>query len=348
MQITKIQWCDGTINPVMGCDGCPLRLSDRAVCSEIENRLRCEVENITKESIQGILTSYIVDEDPNRRRRIENSIANAGISGLKKNQLRLMTQRIYSQTSACYAGKVIDAVGIHRQGHPDRFEDVTLYPGRMETAARTRPLLGLDRTNKPWLNGFPRLWFVSDMGDALSNGVSFEYLENEIVDVATSPNGSRHVWLWLTKRPRRMLEFAEYLRSRGKEWPINVVPMSSVIDQRMARQVDYLRQVPAVCRGLSVEPLREPVNLDLTGIDWVIVGGESGPQAADFDLQWALDLKDECERKGVAFFVKQLGANPIFNGERLTLKDSHGGDWDEWPDRLRVRSLPEKFKDLVL
>jgi protein gp37 len=96
-------------------------------------------------------------------------------------------------------------------------------------------------------------------------------------------------------------------------------------------------------KGLSVEPLWEKITLPLAGFDWVIVGGESGPYAEPFDLAWAYDLKEQCRKAGTALFLKQLGAKPIESGQPLKLKDPHGGDWNEWPEGLRIRQFPLGF-----
>lgn len=96
-----------------------------------------------------------------------------------------------------------------------------------------------------------------------------------------------------------------------------------------------------------MEPLWESVDLDLEGIDWVIVGGESGAYAKPFDLGWARTLRELCEREGKSFFMKQLGAKPFENGNPLSLEDEHGGDWNEWPEDLRIRQMPEKFRLLA-
>ena len=114
------------------------------------------------------------------------------------------------------------------------------------------------------------------------------------------------------------------------------------------KRVDDLRMVNAHIRGLSIEPLREripPESLDLKGIDWVVVGGESGAgnDTPAFSIEWAEELMDHCRKNGVAFFLKQLGRRPMRDGELLKLKDPHGGDWEEWDEHLRVREFPKAF-----
>ena len=89
-------------------------------------------------------------------------------------------------------------------GFAPQFEEVTKFSGRMSEAARLPDLFMKVRADKPWLNGLPRTLFVSDMADALSEEIDFEYLRKEIVDVAASSHGRQHIWLWLTKMPRRM------------------------------------------------------------------------------------------------------------------------------------------------
>ncbi|QJE95279.1 DUF5131 family protein [Luteolibacter luteus] len=233
------------------------------------------------------------------------------------------------------------------KGYATKFEKVTEFPGRMEQAAKWSDLSGTKRPGSPWLDGLPRLIFVSDMGDALSAGVSFEFQKKEIVDVATSLHSRAHVWLWLTKRPARMVRFSRWLEAQGVAWPDNLVPMTSVMGQKMAKGVSLLAQIPAKVRGLSVEPLWENVELDLTGIDWCLVGGESGFQAEPFDLAWARSLRDHARKCGVAFFMKQLGTKPQAGGQPVVLKDKHGGEWDEWPEDLRVREFPPAFLQIA-
>lgn len=114
-------------------------------------------------------------------------------------------------------------------------------------------------------------------------------------------------WQLLTKRPERIAEClpADWGNSG---WP-NVWLGTSIEDMRVAERADFLREVPAVVRFISYEPALGPlVDIDLTGIDWLIQGGESGSGYRPMDLQWARDMRDTCERKGVAYFFKQSAA----------------------------------------
>ena len=111
-----------------------------------------------------------------------------------------------------------------------------------------------------------------------------------------------HTYQVLTKRADRLAELSPLL-----DWPDNVWMGVSVEGQKYAGRVDRLRGVGAKVKFLSVEPLLGPVDLDLTGIDWVIVGGESGPRARPMETAWAIDVRDQCNREGVPFFFKQWG-----------------------------------------
>ena len=146
-------------------------------------------------------------------------------------------------------------------------------------------------------------------------------------------------WLLLTKRPENMLRLAAVWCGK---WPANVWAGTTVEDQRRAdERIPELLRVPAVVRFLSCEPLLEAVDVSNSGIDWIIVGGESGRGARDFHLDWADDIVKQCRGIGAAPFVKQMGAVPFNGDERFPLRDSHGGDWDEWPAELRVREFPQ-------
>lgn len=157
-------------------------------------------------------------------------------------------------------------------------------------------------------------------------------------------------WLLLTKRPENVLKMVPAGWLRGRGFPDNVAIGTTVENQaKAAERLPILRRIPARVRFVSAEPLLDEVTLDLDGIHWVIVGGESGDDSRAFNLRWARAVKDQCRAAGVAFFMKQLGSRPIFGGdfqaktgpmERLVLLNHKGGDPAEWPEDLNVRELP--------
>ncbi len=357
---TIIQWTDSTVNPVMGCDGCELWPTVADLRKKLATALLGEFSELSKEQAHNIahasvgeiaLTSHLYQR---RKEVVESAVkkitseSGHDISNSAKRRLAV------ALVPTCYAGILHTRRGEDPRnadkgvnpGFARVFEEPKLFAGRMALAANYPDLRGKCRPESPWKDGLPRLIFISDMGDALSKNVPFDFLQREIIDVVSSEKGSRHVWQWLTKRPKRLAEFARWLEQKGMSWPRNLVAMTSVTSMKTAGRVKELLKVPASIRALSVEPLYEAVQLDLEGIDWVIVGGASGTGAMAFDLAWARDLQGQCRAAGVAFFVKQLGASPVESGSRLKLRNPHGGNWAEWPEDLRVREMPSAFYEL--
>jgi protein gp37 len=106
-------------------------------------------------------------------------------------------------------------------------------------------------------------------------------------------------------------------------------------------RLDALREMPAVVRFVSFEPLLESLgDIDLRGIDWVIVGGESGQKARPFDLGWAWKLRDQAHAAGAKFFMKQMGSKPVLGGAPCKFTGK-GEDPSEFPPDLRMRAFPE-------
>jgi protein gp37 len=342
VKTTKIQWCDDTCNPMMGCDGCELWPSEAKIArkitgllsevlglprTQISRAVKTTMDQFTNEPFKDVISKTVLELTATGRFSLP---APAAMELMKQTKSMLK----------CYAGTVTSNRGGHK-GYPTRFENPTCFPGRMAAMARGADLTGTVRPTKPWLNGLPRLIFVSDMGDALSESIPFEYLKEEIIEVALSPAGSRHRWLWLTKRPGRMAAFSRWLLQQGIDWPPNVIAMTSVTSEKTVSRVAALEKVICPMRGLSVEPLWTPVKLPLKNVDLVILGGESGFGAERFQLEWARDIHNQCKRaEEVSFFMKQLGRRPFEGSRPLKLRDGHGGDWDEWPVDLRVREMP--------
>jgi len=255
-----------------------------------------------------------------------------------------------SKRESCYAGLEHGRKGGVNTGFSPRFETITFYSGRMATAASRPDLRGLRRPDKPWLDGWPRLIFVSDMSDALSPKVPFEFLETEIIDTVLGRLGQHHCWLWLTKRPQRMAEFSAWLSSHDRPWPSNLWAGTSLTTKKTTNRVGHLLEVgdEHTVHFLSVEPQWERIDLRpwLPKLDWVIQGGESGGSIAKrFQVEWAHELREHCRSAEVPYFLKQLGFYAFRGDERIDLDDDHGGDWTEWPERLRVREVPEMVGD---
>ena len=250
----------------------------------------------------------------------------------------------------CYAGHLTDRFG-GRKGYAKKFEVVEKAPGRMAEAARWSDLAGTDRPDSPWLNGLPRVIFISDMGDALSKAIDFAYLKTEVIDVVSSPLGQRHEWPWLTKRPARMAKFSAWLMERGIPWPNNLWAGTSITSRNTTRRIAPLVGVgnERTIHFLSVEPQWQAIDLSpwLPQLGWVIQGGQSAKKKV-FDTAWARDVRDQCNAANVPYFLKQLGSHVIHGGYRIKFEDGHGGDWDEWPSDLCVRQMPHVQGNVAL
>jgi protein gp37 len=250
----------------------------------------------------------------------------------------------------CYAGWLHVRRGGHTTGFSPTFEELTRWPGRLAEAAGWPDLTGSSREDKPWLNGLPRLIFLSDMSDALSKAVPFDYLEEEIIRNVTTEKGQRHLWLWLTKRPDRMTEFSAALSTKRIDWPTNLWVGTSITTQKTTVRIDRLLSVgnANTVRFVSVEPQWEAIDLSQTlpKLDWIIQGGESNQggkkDAVPFHAEWALRLANQCKEHQVPYFLKQLGSVVYFGERQVGFKDHHGGDWSEWPELLRVRQMPSR------
>lgn len=142
----------------------------------------------------------------------------------------------------------------------------------------------------------------------------------------------QHTYLILTKRPERMAPRLPW-SAFGDPWP-NVWLGVSVENQRVAHRVGVLVTVPATRRFISAEPLLGPVSLPLQGIDWLIAGGESGPDCRPMELDWARQLRDTCNYHEVAFFLKQLGGWPDKRGGAAAVLDGR-----RWIDRPSLAVL---------
>ena len=256
--------------------------------------------------------------------------------------------------SRCYAEDVAKRFW---KGRP--FEDVRFH---------------IDRIGQPLRWKKPRRVFVNSMSDLFHEDLTFGHIEQVF---AVMIEAKQHTFQVLTKRPERMCAFMKHLKFFHRV-PPNVWLGVSVENQRMADvRIPILLDTPAAVRFLSVEPLLSEIDLcrggwsllrrlrsptgkrkPVAGVDWVIVGGESGRKARPCNVKWVLGIVGQCRNSGVPCFVKQLGAKPVYDGyphgdpwlsiespdgtRPLMLNDSKGGDVEEWPIALRVREFPQE------
>jgi protein gp37 len=192
---------------------------------------------------------------------------------------------------------------------------------------------GFDLTLQPQKLNLPLHWkkphtiFVNSMSDLFHAAVPLEYIQ-QVFDVMGRADW--HRFQVLTKRAARLRELDAAL-----PWEPHIWMGVSVEKQAYISRIDDLRQTHAHLKFLSLEPLLGPLlNLDLHGIDWVIVGGESGPHARPMDPQWVLEIRDQCRQAGVPFFFKQWGGT----NKKKTGRLLEGQVWNEMP--ATSKSIP--------
>ena len=166
----------------------------------------------------------------------------------------------------------------------------------------------------------PQMIFVNSMSDMFHKNVPLEFIQKAF-DVMK--RAYWHTFQVLTKRSERLLELNPAL-----SWTHNIWMGVSVEREDYTFRIDHLRETNAKIKFLSLEPLLGPLSrLNLAGIDWVIVGGESGPKARPIEIEWVLDIRDQCKHANVPFFFKQWGGkNKKKNGRLL-----EGKTWEELP-----------------
>lgn len=293
----------------------------------------------------------------------------------------------------CYAMKIA-----HRFDDPD--DPTSTFHGLTEIGPNGPRWNGNVRTipeklDEPLHWKKPRRIFVNSMSDLFHDGVPFDYVDQVFAVMALCP---QHTFQVLTKRPERMRKYfdrpelyANVLRiadqsirpkrrnltsigiSDPAKHPAKWIWLGVSVERRDYKwRIDELRETPAAVRFLSIEPLLEDIGeLDLTGIHWVIIGGESGQKARPFHAQWARNIIKQCKIVRVPAFMKQMGGNAYerndriadiwhyadgsdmeadeavggsrYQGEsvRLRLKDRKGGLMAEWAEDLRIRQFPQ-------
>jgi len=204
----------------------------------------------------------------------------------------------------CYAERLTERFG-------RRFTEIRLHPERLSLPTRWRR---------------PRRIFVNSMSDLFHEQIPESIIKQVFAVMAEA---HWHTFQVLTKRAERLAEVGARLA-----WPANVWQGVSIESAVYVWRIRHLRHVPAAVRFLSVEPLLGPIpHLPLDGIDWVIVGGESGPRRRPLDPAWVREIRDQCRAAGIPFFFKQWGgATPKAGGRMLDDRL-----WDEMPADPRTQ-----------
>jgi protein gp37 len=202
---------------------------------------------------------------------------------------------------------------------------------RLQSMGQPNYLNGFELTLQEQMLELPLRWkrskriFVNSMSDMFHVDVPVEFIQRAF-DVMRRAN--QHQYQILTKRSERLLALDSQLN-----WEPHVWMGVSVENARFLHRVDHLRDTHAQVKFLSLEPLLGPLpNLDLRRIDWVIVGGESGPHARPMNPTWVSDIRDQCRDAEVSFFFKQWGG--VFKSR--TGRELEGRTWNEMPDERRT------------
>ena len=201
--------------------------------------------------------------------------------------------------------------------HANASENVVLFPDRIDAPRRWRK---------------PRRVFVNSMSDLFHEQIPDSFLEAVFRVMVEVP---RHTFQILTKRPERA-------SSWPGPWPGNIWLGTSVENSRSLGRLDHLRRSGASVRFVSFEPLLEAVGpVDLTGIHWVIVGGESGSASRPMDHAWSREIRDAAVKAGTAFFFKQSSGRRTETGKALLEADGTAWEWKQFPGQMTPPVLVE-------
>jgi len=213
----------------------------------------------------------------------------------------------------CYAGTLTERYG-GRSGWPTSFAQPRHFPGRIEAALRWPDLTGTKRADKPWLDGMPRLIFLDDMGDTFTESLDADWLLPLIETMARAP----HIWIFLTKRPRRMRAFFERVGDIPANFWLGTTVTGPATLGRL-RDLHELRNIGDNILWCSFEPLMAPIKFSawqgngvlesrpgFVDLDWAVVGGGSHMKRK-IKSEWAYDLIYWLDVAGVPTFFKQWG-----------------------------------------
>jgi len=226
--------------------------------------------------------------------------------------------KISSGCKHCYAEKMakrLQAMGV--RGYENGF-DLTILPERLEQPLKRKK---------------PTIYFVNSMSDLFHEDIPDSFIEN-VFKVITQ--ATQHEFQILTKRAKRMEEFF-----RTRQVPQNAWLGVTVEDKKYGLpRINYLRRIDVKTRFLSIEPLLENLGaINLNGIHWIIVGGESGQQARQMKKKWVENIQKQCQQSGVKFFFKQWGtwgANGKKGSKKQNGRQLNGALFDEMPYQMPI------------
>jgi protein gp37 len=209
----------------------------------------------------------------------------------------------------------------------ERFRGVRGHPFETGFDLTIRP----ERVLQPLAWQRPRMIFVNSMSDLFHKEIPKAHIA-AVFD--TMERADWHIYQVLTKRSSLMMKFINE-RYKTRKAPAHMWFGVSVENEPAASRIAHLQKANAGIRFLSIEPLIAPTGkLDLKGIHWVIVGGESGPHSRPMDARWVIDIRNQCVKSKVAFFFKQWGGRSPKSGGRLL----EGKEWNQFPATLRPAS----------
>ncbi len=214
----------------------------------------------------------------------------------------------------CYAevmAKRLQAIGV--RGYENGFK-FSIVPSRLHDPLKRKK---------------PTVYFVNSMSDLFHEDMPKNYLNKIFEVIKKTP---QHTYQILTKRADKMYNYF-----KNKEIPQNIWLGVTVENKKDGLpRIDFLRKLKASVLFLSVEPLLEDLGeIDLTNINWVIVGGESGNKARPMEKEWVINIKKQCEENGIAFFFKQWGtwgADKVKRNKKLNGKELNGKIWQQYPE----------------
>lgn len=238
-----------------------------------------------------------------------------------------------SKVRTCYAGRMTEQYA-GAKGWPRKFEEPTMFEGRMDKAIGMLDIAGKERPNKPWLNGRPRHIFLNDMGDVFSNSIPFQWVADEIIKKIGSKKGARHVYYMLSKRASRQAEFIDWYRNTQGFLPTNIIWMASVTSPATLKRLETLLEIPDIITGISLEPLLAAVNILPTVVKathdlrWLVAGSESGPDHRVCNEDWLREARDAAAELEIGFFLKQT-VTP--EGDKISVPKLDGVRHTEMP-----------------